>query len=311
MSATIRKLLICATFLLTFGSSSVHAKWVKMRTDNFIVYSERNRATTLKLIKELEHFRSFILEFNPSRTLIEKPPLPIFVTRKRKYWKLTGSRSTAGLFATGANGPFALMSANERGRKFELYSLDIILHEYVHYLNSQDGIDLAPWLEEGLADFLSVSKATENGMVIGKVALSRLPALKLAKWYSTKDIMEAKHTLRGGGLFYAQSWLLVHMLHFHPSFSPKFQDLIVALVEGSAPDEALKDIYNMDFVALDVALKKYFDKGTLPYFTVPWTPHNIEIKEYTELSRSDGKAIEKTLRNDLKPKPATDNPLLR
>jgi len=302
MKFRIRKSLVFIGILLLTTSPSAHAKWVKVRTENFLIYSERNRAITTKLVKELEHFRSFILKFNPSKTLIEKPPLPIFVTRKRKYWKLTGSWSTAGLFATGANGPFALMSANERGRKFELFSLDIILHEYVHYLNAHDETDLPPWLEEGLADFLSTSEVSKNGMTIGKAALSRLPALKLVKWYSTKDIMEAKQILRGAGLFYAQSWLLVHMLHFDTRFNANFQDLIAALVAGAPPSKALDDIYGTDYVTLDVALKSYFDSGTLSFSTVPWIAQDIKILEYVELAKSEARALEKSLKKDLKSK---------
>lgn len=306
VTTNIKNLAVYFSIFVLLVSAPAQAKWIKIRTENFIVYSERNQSITLKLVEELEHFRSFIIEFSHSKKIINKAPFRVFVTRKRKYWKLTGLRSTVGLFTMGANGPFAIMYANEHGRKFELYSLNVILHEYVHYLNSHNKNSLAPWLEEGLAEFLSASEAIEGGMIVGKVALARLPALKLAEWYSTKEIMEAERLPGFASLFYSQSWLLVHMLHFDPRFKTNFQDLVNKLVTGTPPEKALKKVYGINFDTLDVALREYFDSGKLSYSTMPWVARDIKVIEYTKLSKSESNAIVKSLRKDLKRKPKTD-----
>ena len=297
MSATIRKLLVCTAFLLIFASPSVQAKWVKVKTENFFVISEKGEKHATKFARDLEDFRRFIVAMNGGRKIGRIPRLPIYMTRDdRKYKKLTGSKKTAGIFKEGNNGPFAIMYNKKKRGRFDLDGLQVILHEYIHHLNatSQD-VSFPLWYSEGIAEFLASSRPHKEGMTLGAVLMSRLPALKFEKWYSAEKLMQARRVPKRGDVFYAQSWLLTHMLHFQQNYRPGYNEFANQILHGTKPAAALNAVYGQTFVDIDAALKAYLKQGKLGYAVVPWTPKEARILEVIPVTKAEAKLLEKRL----------------
>jgi tetratricopeptide (TPR) repeat protein len=59
------------------------------------------------------------------------------------------------------------------------------------------------------------------------------------------------------GIFYAESWALVHMLKFSKSYSPKFESVLDAIGRGEPSDQALEKVYGKSIEAIQVDLETY------------------------------------------------------
>lgn len=221
----------------------------------------------------------------------------LYITRNsRKYEKLTGSKVTAGIFKEGSNGPFAIMYDRKKRGRFGLGGLQITLHEYIHHLNATSRNTHFPlWYSEGIAEFMASSRPHSEGMALGTVLMSRLPALKYDKWYNAEILMQAKRVPKRGDVFYAQSWLLTHMLHFQKEYRAGYNEFANQILRGTKSSLALKTVYGQTFADIDIALKDYLEGGKLGYAVVPWTAQNAEILEITAVSKSEATLLEKRL----------------
>lgn len=274
-----------------------HAEWVKVRTENFFVISEKGKKHAIKFARELEDFRRFIVAMNGGRKIGRIPRLPVYMTRDdRKYKKLTGSKKTAGMFKDGNNGPFAIMYNKKKRGRFDLDGLQVILHEYIHHLNATSrNVSFPLWYSEGIAEFIASSRPLPEGMSLGAVLMSRLPALKFDKWYSAQELMQAKRVPKRGDVFYAQSWLLTHMLHFHQDYRQGYNEFAAQILTGTKAADALGKVYNKTFDDVDAALEAYLKNGQLGYAVVPWSTQDAEILEVIAVTKEEAKLLEKRL----------------
>ena len=114
----------------------------------------------------------------------------------------------------------------------------VLKHEMAHlYLNHTTG-PLPQWLEEGMAEFLSTLEVQPGKAVVGRVIEPHVELLTRADWIPAERLL---HVSKGSaefnqqhqaGLFYAESWALVHMLQHDAAYRGKMAALTTAISEG-------------------------------------------------------------------------------
>src|SRR5438270_14061952 len=98
-------------------------------------------------------------------------------------------------------------------------SLPLAVHELTHLMVHQLGLDLPPWLNEGLAELYSNLEPTGSKIRVGRDIPSRMRTLAEEKWIDLRSLLAVDHNSpiynekSRAGIFYAESWKLVHMLH--------------------------------------------------------------------------------------------------
>lgn len=132
---------IIFTWALLFFQCHVHAKWIEVSTDHFIIYTQQNEKTTTKVAKPLERFHSLLNyvfnrhDFSPSAD----NRLSIYVlSTKNKLRTLHGgsNKKHIGGFYIGRSGsPAAFITSIRLNSKkqSESRSEQILLHEYAHH----------------------------------------------------------------------------------------------------------------------------------------------------------------------------------
>src|SRR5207237_8476751 len=124
---------------------------------------------------------------------------------------------------------------------------------------------------EGLAEYYSTLSIEEGRKVhLGELIPYHLMALREGKLYPLRTLFAVDHYSpeynEGSkrGMFYAESWALVHYLILGNNVQRLPQlGKFLQLTEANKPtDEAGKQSFQMDFVTLEKELKKYLEAHT-------------------------------------------------
>src|SRR5205085_8315307 len=94
----------------------------------------------------------------------------------------------------------------------------VVFHEYVHLILKQSGITLPLWFNEGTAELFSTIETTRSQITIGEVIPQYISQLRSERLMDVPALMAVGHDSdlyneqNKIGIFYAESWALVHML---------------------------------------------------------------------------------------------------
>ncbi len=200
-----------------------HPTWIEVRTPNFQIVSDAPEAKVQQLARDFELVRQVFLQAAPG--LENRAALPLLVLAARnektlqsllpKYWEGRRARPSA-VYVGGPERNFVALRLDAPGR----HPYHVIYHEYFHFLMRQNYPVLPLWLSEGLAEFWSHGTVRDDRITLGEPSPEHLALLRKQSLLPLEQLFAADHTSplyneeEKAGLFYAQSWLLVHYLMF-------------------------------------------------------------------------------------------------
>lgn len=283
---------------LAFFAIPANANWLRIETTNFIIYSEEKEEKTVRFLKELELYRQFLIEHGGVSPRGDALKLTIFFPRNRvRYKALTGSGGSVGIFSLTNNGPRAAFYDTTSRYIYRQEGAQILFHEYVHFLQRQSVPTQYPlWYREGFAEYLSSVRFLENGVSLGEILLGRAENLNRIGWLDVQHILEASELKKDGAIFYAQSWLLTHMLYTDQEYRSGISKFLDLLEEDVAPSVALQEVYGIDYAKLGADLKQYFKKGQIFAYQYPANKAKIEIVSRKELGKGESIMLDKSTR---------------
>lgn len=167
--------------------------------------------------------------------------------------------------------------------------LSIMLHEAVHAFSNSHlqtpGSPAAPWLEEGLAEYIANSEVKGGALVVGRTLKRRLVlhhayGLLRGKTRAALTLDELRGVVARGeapgpaaivhatreqfsgeeaGQWYGLSWLFFHFLaHGEEGWAQRrLPRLLLYLLEGFPVDAALEQVYGQPAAALDPLFRAY------------------------------------------------------
>jgi Flp pilus assembly protein TadD len=132
----------------------------------------------------------------------------------------------------------------------------------------QSGMELPPWLNEGLAELYSNLEPSGERILVGQLIPERILVLRRAPWIPLAALVAADHSSpyynekSHAAMFYAESWALVHMLNLDPEYRPQLKSLVEALKQNDPPT-AFAKVYGKPIEEVDAALHAYFNAPTV------------------------------------------------
>ena len=138
------------------------AKWILLKSLNFTMYStasERNSRDTLRNFEQVHNFFAQAMGGIPGKAV---PARIIVFNSKKDYEPYRPNAFTiAFYYGTGASEGIVLGDLSN-----EVFP--VAIHEYVHLVVRHTGLNLPPWLDEGMAEFFSTLKPTAGKIVAGR-----------------------------------------------------------------------------------------------------------------------------------------------
>src|SRR5205085_5084150 len=118
-----------------------------------------------------------------------------------------------------------------------------------HLVLHAAGLQLPPWLGEGLAELFATVRFDERGGTLGGDRPEHSQLLRRRAWMPLPDLLRLtpdgrdRLTKDEAALFYAQSWALADMLALSPDYQPRLRALVATLASAVPGEAALASVY--------------------------------------------------------------------
>src|SRR5580693_2290288 len=212
--------LMCACALLpAAGSEGSH--WLRVTSPNFELFTTASERSGRDVAMHFEQVRAFFLEAM-GMGVNSGPPVRIVVFRSDKEFAPFAPNDFADAYYLGAQDRDYIVMKSASGERFPL-----AVHEYIHLLVKHAGIKAPVWFNEGLAELYSNLKPLGGKIAVGGIILPHLIILQQSKWIDLATLLAVGpdsalyNQKTHAGLFYAESWALVHMLYLSADYRPK------------------------------------------------------------------------------------------
>ncbi len=268
---------VCAWMVVgnvAFGEPVDEGDWILMTSENFRVHSVLDGERTAELLRHLEVMHATFGARGGTSTYDSKIPTVILLVDKHEDYVTIGAPANSmGYFISDLRENAILVLDNNGTR-----GLEVMLHEYVHFLSLQTGrIRYPRWYEEGRAEYLSTSRLHDNVLEYGLPVERRMASLRFGTWLPFKTILELTDlsTLdeEQSDLFYGQSWLLVHYLSSQPDAELKLpaatREYSELVGRGMERSDAFEQAFEQDIEELGPILLRYFLDGSFGTRQVP------------------------------------------
>lgn len=267
-------LLVCPSFL------QAKENWTQLRTQNFTIIGNASERDMRKVALQLEEFRYTISLLLPKAKVTTNIPTVVVLFKNhdsfkpfKPLYKGKVQENVGGYFQRTADINYIALTAETRG----LNPLEVIFHEYEHFV-IDNNLNRAPlWFNEGMAEFYSTFEPADDGSKISLGApiarhileLRQGTLLPLDKLLNVSQ-KSPEYNERGKvGMFYAQSWVLIHylMLGEEGKRRPQLGQFIANLNGNLSIEENFRQSFQTDYQTMQKELRQYISRFTFPAVT--------------------------------------------
>jgi hypothetical protein len=257
----------------------VDDKWRHYRSPNFELYSRNSESESRELLRNLELLRAVSQE-RFKFTERAKLEVTVFYFRTLEDFRAYGAdfygkaNSFKGYYLARPDRAVIAMSPTETTDGAQR----MIFHEYVHHLFRTAEDDPPVWYNEGMAELLAGLRIDGDSIEIGHPHAGRLRALRAEKLMPLETLFGVTHqspVYRSSdhtGLFYAQSWALLHYWYcgetnFPPDAVKKFLGVAADRKLAAATDlrAVFKECFGFDYAEMERRLDRYVISGSYRY----------------------------------------------
>jgi tetratricopeptide (TPR) repeat protein len=262
---------------LQIGSASTAKEtWLSVRSKHFLLVGNASEKDIRKVGVRLEQFRDVFSKIFANSKANSAIPITVIVFKNdgafKPYKPLYQGKPSAvsGYFQSGEDVNYILLTSELR----DANPYAVIFHEYVHALTSDNSRPLPPWLSEGIAEYYSSFEVESNNkkVLLGKAIADHVFYLREQKFLPLQRLFAVDHgspeynERDRVGVFYAQSWALVHylLLSDDRKRQPQFIQFVNALASGAPIDDSFKQIFQTDYATIEKELMGYIRRNTYP-----------------------------------------------
>jgi len=259
---------------IAHGAALEEREWQLVTSENFRIHSVLGTERTTELLRHLEIMRKTLDRDSDEPTWrASVPTIILAVDRHEDYAAIGAPENTVGFFVADLRENAILFEDGD-----DAEGIEVILHEYVHYLSQRNArIRYPKWYEEGRAEYMAASQLHDQVLEVGMPNRRRLFSLNFERWLPLPEILEQTDLTElddvTGDLFYGQSWLLVHYLSNHERFADHMAEYLerfnTYVVEGRDRVTAFEEAFGLDIDDLEKALLEYFVAGRFESRRIP------------------------------------------
>jgi tetratricopeptide (TPR) repeat protein len=243
--------------------------WTELKSEHFTAYGQVPERQIRETLSGLERFRA-ALAGTTGLTLASSRPIYLYLFRSTEVflpYTRSNHRAPRGYFVRGMDGDYvAIVAFSPTEAARTLY------HEYVHGILAATFPAVPVWLDEGLAEFYSSFRLNGNDAETGRPLESHVrwlgshPLIPLETLFATTHDSAEYNEDEKVGVFYAESWALVHMLlRGEPALRSKSGRFLGALLDGSTAEAASRSAFGIGVADLEERLKAYAKQSEYTY----------------------------------------------
>jgi len=225
--------------------------WTRLQSAHFTIYTNGSEGKARDIALEFERLRAVLGMLKPKLQVNSPIPTTVYVFRNEATFEpfrptYQGKpMDVSGVFQGSHDGNLIAMTTT-----WNMDPRPVVYHEFLHDFIDNNLPPQPPWFNEGFAEFYSTFRATETEAEIGRPVedhVLRLRAqmlLPLDQLFAvTHDSPDYNETSRQG-IFYAESWALVHFLMVgDPKRGPQLARFLELLEDGKDQRTAFQEAF--------------------------------------------------------------------
>jgi len=262
-----RRILLAALLLFHVLSVAAADKWTRVQSRNFVLVGNATANQIREVAEGLEVFRTAFSRFF---SLKEGSSVGTIVTVFRsdqafKPFKPLYKGKPANLSAYFQSGPdlnFIVLAA-------DMDTPRVIYHEYVHRLMAETMGTQPLWFQEGFAECFSTFEieGSDKKVRLGRAISEHVELLNQRRFMPLERLFAVEHDSpeyneeHKQGVFYAQSWALVHYMMFESDQRrTQFNNFLNALGRGIPAPTAFQQSFNVELSAFQRTFEAYIQQ---------------------------------------------------
>jgi tetratricopeptide (TPR) repeat protein len=263
----------------TTRTRAARDEWLSVRSQNFLVVGQAGEKELRRVAVRLEEYRAAFSRLMSDEHFDATVPTTVVVFRDDRAYEpfkpvFRGQTASfvAGYFQPGAEVNYitlALGTDSARGGSSTL------LHEYTHLLVNNYFRNAPLWLKEGLAEFYSTARLSgdRRRVTLGARIPQRAGELRgrallpLSKLFDVDQQSPYYFEADKRGLFYAESWALVHYLLNGGERRAQLTRFIELLASGASVRGSFREAFQTDTDKLENELAAYVQLASYPEST--------------------------------------------
>jgi tetratricopeptide (TPR) repeat protein len=246
---------------------SAASKWVRVQSPEIEVLSDAGARTAREALRRFEQIQHVFHTRTQKQTRrqaqsITSLPVRIFVFRSEEGFRpFQVSESAAGYYQPGHDRDYIVMQVSGS----DIYR--VVYHEYAHLLMRHAGYKVPVWLNEGTAELFSTVVFDKSEVRIGDLIEPHILTLRKEALLDMPVLLQADHDSpyyneRGkSGIFYAQSWALVHMVNFSPEYRPGLANFLGMVLAGEDQARAFQQAFGKTVANVHADLAAYLQRN--------------------------------------------------
>jgi hypothetical protein len=260
--------------LLLAGAFAVPAtlgaepQWTYGSSPHFEVYTTGGPKRARAVLGYFERVHTFFTDVLHLTPVQSTPTRLVVFSSAREYKPYRLNDAAIAYYQGGPDRDYIVM------QDFGADSYPIVVHEYAHLIIRHSGDVFPVWLNEGLAEFYSTIEPQGGQMSIGRVPRGRLrdanesgPLLSLPRLFAVAHDSPEYKTSDHAGLFYGESWALVHMVYTHAEYRQHTQQFLAAVAGGASSADAFQSVYGKTPAQVFGDLRTYVQGSIFNYYS--------------------------------------------
>ncbi len=239
--------------------------WTKVTSKNFTLVGNAGEKEIRQVATQLEQFRDVFTRLLSLAKFDSPVPTSVVVFKSMSSYKPFNPKNYDAYFQKGQDVNYITLTSEARN------PLAMIYHEYVHFMLVNTAGSVPAWFNEGLAEYYSTFLIEDDRKVhVGELIPNHLRTLRQGKLLPLRALFAVNHDSpeyderNKSGMFYAESWALVHYLMLGSNGQRvdqlgKYLQLIAA---NTPTEEAFKLAFQTDMESLEKELRKYIQSDT-------------------------------------------------
>lgn len=264
-------LVLIALFTFSTITAQTRGRWSSVRTNHLFVIGNADAESLRRVAIWLEFFHAAFARVISRNVIDSSIPTTVIVFSDDATFTIFKPvyqgrpAAISGFFLPGDDVNYIALSLDPSGDPYAT-----AFHEYVH-LHVKDNIPGAPlWLNEGLAEIYETLQFSGSDVFIGTPKLFFLALLRHVDMLPLKTLFsigsDSPHYNERDkqGIFYGESWALVHylMLGDH-SGQDQFKRFLQRVASGDDAAKAIEGAYGMTIDKLEQDFQSYVRNGSL------------------------------------------------
>ncbi len=281
---------LAALFIATALPLAAAGPYQRLVSEHFEILAPRD-AEAAAVLRELEYARAFFSQSAKLHSPHARLPLVFVPATSAQFARMRGPGMAYGFYVPLPGRDAIVLEGLDRTLR------RAVIHEYTHLAVQYSGGRYPRWLGEGVAEYYSTLRAAVGGRAeYGHALPERVTRLRESPWFEIGDLVNRETQRRNAtalseDVFYAQSWLLVHMLISAERYRDgwtAFRDAIS--LKGASAAEAFDNVYKRSFEQVRDDLRAYFAAGRIEEQSTPMARPEVKIAVF----EADGFDVEAT-----------------